>query len=276
MTRLLRFLSFLIIFGLIAAPVSLFAQKNPKNMPPDFIRIEAGIFDMGSPQSEVSRDNDETPHRTAVAAFYMSNHEVTQREYEMIMSVNPSEFMGASLPVENVTWFDAMLYCNARSIVEGLIPVYQMTDTDITWDHTADGYRLPTEAEWEYACRANTVTAFNTGNNLKTEWANYDGNYPYNKKPKGGYLKKTSPVMHYAPNDWGLYDMHGNVYEWCWDQYKAYKAEDNLDGSLNVPAVIRGGSWFSEARFLRSANRARSAHMNRTNYIGFRVVRSAF
>jgi formylglycine-generating enzyme required for sulfatase activity len=276
MTKLFRFLSFIVIFGLAAAPVSLFAQRTPRNLPPDFVRIEAGIFVMGSPRMEVSRDRDETEHREAVATFYMATHEVTQREYEMIMSVNPSGFMGASLPVENVSWFDAILYCNARSVVEGLTPAYQMTDTDIMWDHTADGYRLPTEAEWEYACRAGTSTVFNSGNNLKTEWANFDGNYPYNKKPKGAYLKRTSPVMAYAPNDWGLYDMHGNVYEWCWDQYKPYQIGEDLDGSLNAPAIIRGGSWFSEARFLRAANRARSAHLNRANYIGFRVVRSTF
>jgi formylglycine-generating enzyme required for sulfatase activity len=238
------------------------------------VTIGAGVFTMGSPGSEISRDPDEIQHQVMMSSFYMGKYEVTQQEYEAVMETNPSRFKGAHLPVEQVSWFDAVLYCNARSIKEGLKPAYTITETEVTWNHNANGYRLPTEAEWEYACRAGTATAFNTGNNFITDQGNYDGNYPYNGKATGLYRTKTTVVGNFTPNAWDLYDMHGNVYEWCWDQYKpAYSTED-LNGSIDADAVIRGGSWYSEARFLRSANRAHAAHRTRTSYIGFRVVRS--
>ncbi|MDR2519355.1 MAG: formylglycine-generating enzyme family protein [Spirochaetaceae bacterium] len=238
-----------------------------------FARLEAGSFIMGSPLSEVSRDRDETPHQVGVNAFYLGKREVTQAEYEGVMGNNPSYFKGPDLPVEQVTWFDAVAYCNARSVKEGLAPVYTIHEQEIIWNHGADGYRLPTEAEWEYACRAGTATAYNLGGAITPAQGNYDGNYPYNKGPKGEYRQKTTPAGSFAPNLWGLFDMHGNVYEWCWDQYKPYSV-GGLDGSMLADAVIRGGSWYSEGRFLRSANRVRASHEGRSYYIGFRVARS--
>ncbi|MDR2484363.1 MAG: formylglycine-generating enzyme family protein [Treponema sp.] len=254
-------------------------EPPARNAVPDtmknFIRIEGGTFMMGSPASEVSRDRDEVPHQVALGAFYIGKYEITQEEYEAVMGTNPSHFKGPNLPVEQVSWFDAVVYCNARSIKEGLTPVYTIHEEEIVWDHSADGYRLPTEAEWEYACRAGTVTAFSTGDAITTGQVNYDGNYPYNKASKGIYRQKTMEAGAFAPNPWGLYDMHGNVYEWCWDQYNPYNI-GGMDGSMLADAVIRGGSWYSEARFLRSANRIRAAHDARSYYIGFRAARSIF
>jgi formylglycine-generating enzyme required for sulfatase activity len=241
----------------------------------NLVRIEPGVFTMGSPGTESFRDTDEIEHQVMMSGFYMGRYEVTQQEYEALMGTNPSEFKGPELPVERVSWFDAVGYCNARSEREGLIPAYTISETEIIWNHNANGYRLPTEAEWEYACRAGTATVFNTGNNVTVEQGNYDGNYPYNRNPAGIYRNKTTAVGSFAPNAWGLYDMHGNLYEWCWDQYKTDSNAADLNGSINADAVIRGGSWYSEARFLRSANRAHATHTTLNSYIGFRVVRSS-
>jgi formylglycine-generating enzyme required for sulfatase activity len=270
-----RFLAFSILIGVLLIPGRVHAQTSSPDILLDFVKIEGGFFIMGSPVSEVSRQKDETQHQVMVGAFYMAKNEVTQREYERVMRTNPSRFIGASLPVERVSWYDAVAYCNARSIIEGLIPAYVIRETEILWDHNADGYRLPTEAEWEYACRAGTKTAFHTGSNITANQANFDGNYPYNRHAKSRYRGQTTTVRSFAPNAWGLYDMHGNVYEWCWDQYKEYSNTGALDGTLWNPAVMRGGSWYSEARFLRSANRILEDHTAKTDYIGFRVVRSA-
>jgi formylglycine-generating enzyme required for sulfatase activity len=263
------------VFAVLVTVSGAGAQTSPPDIPLDFVKIEGGSFIMGSPVSEVSRQNDEVQHQVMVDSFYMGKNEVTQREYEQVMRSNPSKFHGASLPVEQVSWFDAIAYCNTRSIIEGLSPAYVLRESEILWDHNADGYRLPTEAEWEYACRAGTKTAFNMGNNITPYQANFDGNYPYNRQVKGQYRARTATVQSFDPNDWGLYDMHGNVYEWCWDQYKPYADSATLDGSLASPGVIRGGSWTSEARFLRSANRAFLGHAVKNDYTGFRVVRSA-
>ncbi|MDR0597971.1 MAG: formylglycine-generating enzyme family protein [Treponema sp.] len=270
-----RFSLFLMLVGVVLIPSGANAQTYSSDVFLDFVKIEGGFFIMGSPATEVSRHNDEAQHQVMVGSFYMGKNEVTQREYEQVMRTNPSRFHGASLPVERVSWFDAVTYCNTRSIIEGLTPAYVIRETEILWDHNADGYRLPTEAEWEYACRGGTRAAFNVGNNITPYQANFDGNYPYNRQFKGRYRARTTTARSFAPNNWGLYDMHGNVYEWCWDQYKPYDDSPSLDGFLSSPGIIRGGSWTSEARFLRSANRAFLDHTAKTDYVGFRVVRSA-
>ena len=240
-----------------------------------FVLIEGGTFMMGSPLSEISRDSDEVQHSVTLKSFYMGKFPVTQAEYEAVTGNNPSHFRGADLPVDQINWFDAIIYCNARSIKEGLTPVYTISEEKIIWDHSANGYRLPMEAEWEYAARAGTVTAFNVGETITTAQANFDGNYPFNRGPVGVFRRTTTPMGTFPPNAWGLYDMHGNVYEWCWDQYNPYGV-GGLDGSVLERAVIRGGCWYSEARFLRSANRVRTRHVVRSNLIGLRVVRSVF
>ena len=147
--------------------------------PENFVLITGGTFEMGSPDTEGWRSEDETQHTVTVSDFYMSMYEVTQAEYVEAMGNNPSSFSGDALPVENVSWLDAVAYCNARSELEGLTPAYSIDGQTVTWDSSADGYRLPTEAEWEYACRAGTATPFNTETSISAEEANYYGHYPY-------------------------------------------------------------------------------------------------
>jgi formylglycine-generating enzyme required for sulfatase activity len=206
----------------------------------------------------------------------MGKYEVTQKEYQAVMGTNPSNFKGDNLPVESVNWFDAVNYCNARSRKEGLTPAYTVSGENVTWNRGANGYRLPTEAEWEYACRAGTSTPFSTGSNITTSQANYDGNYPYNNNSNGPYREKTTNVGSFSPNAWGLYDMHGNVWEWCWDWYGDYSAGAQTDPSGAAPGsyrVLRGGSWNFIAQYLRSAYRGLNSPSYRYNSYGFRVVR---
>ena len=126
----------------------------------NFVLIKGGSFQMGSPESEAWRSADETQHSVTVSDFYMSKYELTQKEYEEITGSNPSNFSGKNLPVENVSWLDAVAYCNAKSEKENLTPAYTINGQSVSWDRSANGYRLPTEAEWEYACRAGTTTPF--------------------------------------------------------------------------------------------------------------------
>ncbi|NUM44574.1 MAG: formylglycine-generating enzyme family protein [Anaerolineales bacterium] len=245
-------------------------------VPEGFVFINGGHFLMGSPESEVDRGKDETQHPVIVGDFCMAEHTVTVAQFEAF--VTESKYKGnedwrkdvkgkaqtdKTHPVINVSWHDATAYCQWLS-------------------KKLDGkFRLPTEAEWEYACRAGTPTPFNTGENLTTAQANYDGNYPYNNHPKGKYLQNTTPVGSYPPNAWGLYDMHGNVYEWCLDWYgenyytacKAEGAVENPTGPANGSnRVLRGGSWGDNAQYCRSAHRDRNTPGDRDNRVGFRLV----
>ena len=169
---------------------------------------------MGSPDSEAWRSADETQHAVTVSDFYMSACEVTQQEYQDVMGETPSNFSGENLPVENVSWLDAVAYCNARREREGLTPAYAIDGTSVRWDRSANGYRLPTEAEWEYACRAGTTTPFNTETSISAKEANYWGDYPYmiednyfNREnletQPGEYRQTTVEVDSFSPNAWG-------------------------------------------------------------------------
>ena len=271
---------------------------NP--IPDNFVPIKGGTFMMGSPSSEYGREDDEDQHSVTVSSFYMSKGQVTQKEYEEVMGRNPSKFRGADLPVESVSWYDAIEYCNKRSIKEGLTPAYTIAKNkkdpnnlcefdyvqwSVTWNRKANGYRLPTEAEWEYACRADTTTSFSTGENITTNQANYNGKYPYNSgyKPNGIYLRKTTNAGSFPSNPWGLYDMHGNVWEWCWDWYGRYSMADQQDPvgpASGFSRVWRGGSWVDNGQYIRSAHRSVVMEKGRIlisssryDYLGFRLVR---
>jgi formylglycine-generating enzyme required for sulfatase activity len=259
-------------------------------IPENFVRIEGGVYMIGSPPAEMKRESNEAQHRVTVGAFYMGKYEVTQMEYEEIMGTNPSGFKGANLPVEQVTWFDAREYCNKRSSKEGLAPAYNINrgrndprnlrdDTvkwQVTWNKTANGYRLPTEAEWEFACRAGVMGPFTFGDDINTNQANFNGNTPYaNSGAKGSYRQRTTEVGTFPPNSWGLYDMHGNVWEWCWDWFGVYSmaSQNNPTGPTSgAGRVLRGGSWGNQAQYLRSAYRSGNAPMYKFRHLGFRVV----
>jgi formylglycine-generating enzyme required for sulfatase activity len=263
------------------------------------VQIPGNTFTMGSPAGEASRDSaEETQHQVTLTGFSMSKYQVTQAQYEAVTGVNPSNFKSfvapetstANRPVENVTWYDAIEFCNKLSEQELLTPVYTITGrtpatgypitaATVTPDWSKNGYRLPTEAEWEYACRAGTATPFNTGNNITTDQANYDGRYPYNENQAGVFRNRTTGVESFAPNGWDLYDMHGNVHAWCWDRYDKdyYSSSPEQDPTGPVSGnfrVIRGGSWYSDGHQLRSARRSNYEPNSRSYTIGFRVVRS--
>jgi len=261
----------IILFGFVFFGCT---QRLNHNM----VYMEGGTFAMGSPGTEAERDIDEVLHQVTVSSFYMGKYEVTQGEYQKIMKDNPANFTGKKLPVESVSWYDAITYCNKLSERLGLTPAYIIDGTAVMWDKNANGYRLPTEAEWEYACRAGTITPFNTGTNIGTEEANYDGTYPYNNNAQGTFFEKTMPAGTFPANSWGLYDMHGNVYEWCWDWYAYYSPGEQTDptgpakGSYHV---IRGGSWANSGYALRSACRNMFVPGSGNERIGFRLARNA-
>jgi len=273
---------FTILFFMVSSiAFNLAAQQN------NMVRITGGTFTLGSPGTESGREKDEVQRQVTLSAFSMSRYEITQREYQEIMGENPSVFKGDNLPVENVTWFDAVEYCNKRSQKEGLRPVYTInrrtpaagypiTNAEVTANWSNNGYRLPTEAEWEYACKAGTTTPFNTGEIITTAQANYKGNNLADNNSKTEYREKTIPVGSFAANAWGLYDMHGNVYEWCWDGYAAYAygALNNPRGDSDVYyRVIRGGAWYYVDQYIRSASRGNYNPSYRIDGLGFRIVR---
>ena len=258
-------------------------------MPKDFVLIPGGTFQMGSPEEEAWRSDDETQHTVTVSDFYLSRYELTQAEYRAVMGEDPSYFSGDERPVENVSWLDAVHYCNARSEQEGLTAVYTIDGSQVSWDRSADGYRLPTEAEWEYACRAGTTTPFYIAASPSAEEANYYGHYPYRieenyfsqgqlKVQPGQYRQTTVPVGSFAANPLGLYDMHGNVGEWTWDAYGPYGTEEQTDptgAATGTRRVYRGGGWNDFAKNMRSAYRATLDQDKGSFNIGIRLARNA-
>jgi formylglycine-generating enzyme required for sulfatase activity len=239
------------------------AIDNYQKLPP-MIYIPGGSFLMGSPDTEVdSRDIERPQHQVEIAPFYMGRYPVTQAQYQTVMGKNPSYFKGENNPVESVNWHKAKEFCNKLS------------------ELTGKTYRLPSEAEWEYACRAGTTTPFYFGKTISTDQANSNGDYTYGNGKKGVYREKTTPVGSFPPNAFGLYDMHGNVLEWCEDVWhENYEGAPN-DGSAWVAGgnhkarVLRGGSWYDLPGWCRCAFRVRfypgSGYVN----FGFRVVSSS-
>ena len=251
------------------------------------VLIPGGTFTMGSPVSERQRQADETQHQVTVRAFYVDPHEVTQQDYQAVMGTNPSHFQGDNLPVEQVTWYDAINYCNKLSEAQGLTPAYQIDGTTVTWNRAADGYRLLTEAEWEYAARAGTQTVFYEGGQIVADQVNFCGSYPYlieenylsHKNPEvvtSTYRQETMPVDGLAPNSWGLYHMEGNVSEWCFDYYGPYAAgQDPAGPSSGSLRVNRGGGWNDFAKHVRTAYRSVTTPDTVEQNLGFRIARNA-
>jgi len=314
-------------FSLLAALCSLFVACDngldaPLNeviiMGNNMAEIQGGTFMMSSPPNESQRHRireGRQQHEVTLTGFCIGRYPVTQGQYNSVTGERPGWFQGVripdsvsweKLPVEQVSWYDAIAFCNRLSVMEGRAPAYfidryakdpnykTVLQDDKRWSVTplpeTDGYRLPTEAQWEYACRAGTTTAFNTGVTITAGEANFNGTPYIQGDPRGTYLARTTEVGSYPPNGWGLYDMHGNVYEWVWD-FIWEDAEDNKihpyinyyvthPGPIADPQgpesgdrrVSRGGSWFVWAARLRSAWRERNNPAKSSNETGFRVV----
>ena len=246
--------------------------------PPEFeiemVLIPRGTFVMGSPNNEPERTDAEGPqHQVSVQPFFMGRYPITQAQWRFVAELEPvnreldpalSQFKGDTRPVEQVTWYEAVEFCDRLS------------------RFTAQEYRLPTEAEWEYACRAGAATPFHFGETLSPELANYDGNYTYNSGPKGEFRKETTPIDHFGvANVFGLSDMHGNVFEWCQDHWHKNHEGAPTDGSAwftdseGARRVCRSGSWIDDPRNCRSAFRYNFDPGSRGSAFGFRVVCSA-
>ena len=225
------------------------------------VYIPPGEFMIGSPANEMRRLADENPqHPVSITrGFYMGVHEVTQEQYEAVAGRNPAQSKGAQNPVECISWEQASEFCETLSARLGM------------------SFRLPTEAEWEYACRAGTTTPFSFGETISTDQANYDGDYTYGSGQKGAHLKKSVAVGGFPPNAFGLYDMHGNVWEWCRDwhekDYYATSPQKDPEGPGRARyRVLRGGCWGSPPWLCRSAARGGIFPKFMASNVGFRVA----
>jgi formylglycine-generating enzyme required for sulfatase activity len=253
-----------------------------QGIPLEMMAIPGGTFLMGSPEDEEGHATDESPqHQVAVPPFFMGKYPVTQAQWRRVAALprvnrrlkgDPSNFKGKDQnPVENVSWEDAVEFCDRLSAF------------------TNRTYRLPTEAEWEYACRAGTTTPFHFGKTMKTDLANYRGQdwtfkertYPgrYGQGPYGEFREKTTAVGMFSPNVLGLHDLHGNVWEWCQDVWHNNYDGAPIDGSAWLTGadqedsrVLRGGAWYDDPAACRSAYRNSLARANRTDIVGFRVL----
>jgi len=248
------------------APVPPVAQPVPSLGPDlEFVRISAGTFLMGAPPSDPEAHSGERPqHKVALTRpFEILTTPVTQRLYKSVMQTNPSFFPGPDRPVENVSWHDAVSFCNALSRASGLPEAYSGDSDSVRCDFANGGYRLPTEAEWEYACRAGT-TGPRYGGLDEIAW---------HMRNSGA---QTNPVRQKKPNAWGLYDMIGNVGEWCWDWYGLYEGDgtDPVGPDTGSDRVHRGGSWCLVSSLPRASLRGRVDPGYRSNGLGFRLSRS--
>lgn len=235
-----------------------FTYKGVKQV---FRWIEPGEFLMGSPEDEPERFDNETQHAvTLTHGYWLAETACTQALWQAMMGDNPSEFKGDQQPVANISWDDAQRFIDKAN---GLKPELELC--------------LPTEAQWEYACRAGTTTPFSFGDQISSEQVNFNGEYPYNEGRESQWRKETVEVKSLPANDWGLYEMHGNVWEWCQDWYAPYPADRQSDpdeGSQSgVHRVLRGGSWIGFGRHVRSACRRHRTPDRRYNFTGFRLAR---
>ena len=235
----------------------------------EMAEIPGGEFLMGSPEDEKGRNDNENPqHKVNIKPFFMGKFAVTQAQYQEIMGKNPSNYEGNKHPVDNLFWDDANKFCQKLT------------------EKTGRTYRLPSEAEWEYACRAGTTTPFHFGETITTDLANFNGNRSYADAPKGEYREQTTEVGNFPPNAFGLYDMHGNLWEWCQDTWHENYNGAPDDGSAwvdignniadsmrsNYERVLRGGSWIENSSFCRSAYRRLEKPLAHIGNFGFRVV----
>jgi formylglycine-generating enzyme len=288
-----------ILFSFIACEEDDGSDSVPPNntpIPIVMLPINGGTFTMGSPTTEANRGSDETQHSVTLGSFSMSKYQITQWQWVSVMGdeddrITTTDYgKGINYPIYNVSWYDALVFCNKLSQKEELNPAYSISgknDPDLWGPVPTDpesaeaalwnavtlvsgsrGYRLPTEAQWEYACRAGTTTAYNTGDTISVNTGWYTSN-------SGG---KTHEVGMNPPNAWGLNDMHGNVSEFCWDwygssYYSSSPTNDPMGPVSAVRRVVRGGSWRGSAESLRSAKRSENAMNAGSETLGFRVVR---
>ncbi|MDR2785584.1 MAG: SUMF1/EgtB/PvdO family nonheme iron enzyme [Treponema sp.] len=218
----------------------------------NMVPVPGGTFMMGSTAGQ-GNANERPQHQVSLGDFSIGKYEVTQAEYEAVMGSNPGSFRGGALPVETVSWLDAVEFCNRLSRAANLTPAYTISGANVTWNRSANGYRLPTEAEWEYACG---------------EWI--DGWLG------GNSGRVTHPVGQLAPNRYGLYDMAGNVQEWCWDWYGSYgrDPQSNPQGSGSGTTRVRRGHSFQNTGRLLPTNRDYGVPREKNNSTGFRIARS--
>jgi eukaryotic-like serine/threonine-protein kinase len=227
------------------------------------VKIPAGSFMMGSPESEKDRVENESPqHQVTLKEFYIAQTEITQSQYQSIMGENPSKFKGNNHPVERVDWNQAKEFCRKLSL------------------KTGKTYTLPSESQWEYACRAGTTTPFSFGETITTKVANYEGNYEgkesYRNEPKGVNRASTTDVKTFPPNGWGVYDMQGNVWEWCadtWhDTYEGAPQNGSVWSDKDPNILLRGGAWSERPELCRSTSRIGNIPESRVDVFGFRIV----
>ncbi|MFO0941279.1 MAG: SUMF1/EgtB/PvdO family nonheme iron enzyme [Pirellulales bacterium] len=256
----------------------------------EFALVPRGNFAMGSTGLR-EQNSGETSHSVTITRdFYLGKYEVTQDEFQRVMGFNPSNFTGSTkLPVEQISWFDAVWFCNRLSELDGRTAYYQFSgvtkdgnsiqSATVSIHPTGNGYRLPTEAEWEYACRAGTSLPFHFGYDITTDQANYNGDHPYRfNVAKGAFRRKTVAVDELGrANKFGLVNMHGNVWEWCWDwkaDYSTGNVTDPVGPQDGMYRILRGGSWVSSGDLCRSAYRNYNEPNYRTYSVGFRVALS--
>ena len=244
--------------ALVRAEEKVPPQTVTNSMGMKFVWIPPGSFTMGSPKEEKARKDDENLHKvTLTKGFYMGVYTVTQEQWKELMGKNPGKFTdGKNLPVEQINWNECQEF------------IKKLQEKD------KKPYRLPTEAEWEYACRAGTKTPFYSGETISVEQANYNGNYAYGDGKKGVYREKTTPVGSFPANAWGLFDMHGNVWQWCQDCYfDKFTKTDATDPlcSTGEARSIRGGSWIDNPLECRSAFRGGCRPVLKHSLIGFRI-----
>lgn len=245
----------------------------------DVMRIPGGDFMMGAPEHEKDREVDEGPqHVVSIPDFWMGRYPVTQAQWRAVailpkvnrdLNTAPSTFQGEQRPVENVRWAEAIEFCDRLS---------RFAENHLSYQ-TGRKYRLPSEAEWEYACRAGRTTPYHLGSTITPDVANYNGTAPYGRGPKGIYRATTTEVGHFnVSNGFGLFDLHGNVWEWCLDTWHDHYRKAPVDGSAWITGgddsyrLLRGGSWGNSPWYCRSANRGRAKPDNNSNYFGFRIV----